>query len=235
ASFDRRVDLWDTTTGEFVHTLPHPGGLVFGVAFSRDDLLATVGEDKIVRVWDATGRELLGLRGHNAMCSCVAFSPDGQRVASAGSDGTIPIWDATPLQGDERQESASFEQHDNEVWSVALNPVGPEIASAGWSMPTLVWDAETRRERARFDGHGVLTFCVAWHPDGRRIASAGFADGQFTVKVWDRSTEEVFPLEDDSRLEVFAAAFSADGRYLVTGRRDGKVQVWDWQAKNGQP
>ena len=35
ASFGRRVDVWDTTTGEQLHTLWH-SGLVLGVAFSPD-------------------------------------------------------------------------------------------------------------------------------------------------------------------------------------------------------
>jgi WD40 repeat protein/serine/threonine protein kinase len=233
ASFERRVDVWDTTTGRHIHAIPHPGSLVLGVVFKRDGLLASVGEDKVVHVWDATGRELLGLRGHAATCGCVAVSPDGQRLASAGSDGTIPIWDATPLLGGERQELASFEEHTDEVWSVALNPVGPEIVSAGAGMPALVWDAQTKRVRDRFSGHGVITFCVAWNPDGRRIASAGSGDGQFTLKVWDATTgAEVFTLPP-SRLEFFAAAFGPDGRFLVTGTRDGAVQVWD--ANDGRP
>jgi WD40 repeat protein len=233
ASIERRVDVWDATTGRHIRALAYPGAVVLGVAFSRDGLLASVGEDKVVHVWDATGRELLGLRGHAATCGCVAFSPDGLRVASAGSDGTIPVWDATPLRGGERQELASFEEHGNEVWSVALNPVGPEIVSAGWSMPALVWNPQTRRERARFSGHGVVTFCVAWHPDGRRIASAGSGDGQYSLKVWDATTgAEVFTLPP-GRLEFFAAAFSPDGRFLVTGTRDGAVHVWD--ANDGRP
>ena len=54
ASFERRVDVWDTTTGRLLHELPHPGAVVLGVAFSRAGLLASVGEDKVERVFRQT-------------------------------------------------------------------------------------------------------------------------------------------------------------------------------------
>ena len=236
ASYDRRVDVWNTKTGEHLRSIPHTGRrAVLCVAFGGPNgrLLATSGEDKTVHVREAaTGRELLGLRGHTGVVTCLAFSPDGQRLVSAGKDGTIRVWDATPLREDERQEARTFSHHTNEIWSLAVRPRdGRMVVSGGFGTPATVWDPQTGDVIAEIPGQKNVVFCVAWAPNGQRIASAGGEGRRFTVKVFNPQdrTEE---FERVTESEFMAVAFHPKSGHLVTGQQDGTIRVWD--ARTGR-
>lgn len=97
ASRDGTVELWDTANGRLRKVLTTDDYLdgVNAVAFSPDSkLLASAGDDHMVRLWDPSGTTPpLARVGHTDNVLTLAFAPDGRTLASGSSDQTIRIWD----------------------------------------------------------------------------------------------------------------------------------------------
>jgi WD40 repeat protein len=87
------VKVWNVASGQIARDLQGHNGNVFGTAFSTNGtLLASSGDDGMVRLWDIeTGRELRSLR-HGGEGLAVAFSPDGTLLASGSYDHQVYVW-----------------------------------------------------------------------------------------------------------------------------------------------
>jgi WD40 repeat protein len=98
ASWDGTARIWEVPSGQPRHELALHRGKLWTAAFDPSGkLLATAGDDLVIRLWDPiTGQELHDpLTGHTRSVWSLAFSPDGTTLATGSDDGTTRLWSLT--------------------------------------------------------------------------------------------------------------------------------------------
>jgi WD40 repeat protein/serine/threonine protein kinase len=134
--------LCDARNGRQRAVLSGHGGLILGAAFSPDgQRLATVGQDRLVRVWNVENAQLYAtFRGHKADVRGVVFSSDGQLLVTAGHDNLIKVW-----QLKTRAEMLTLRGHKSPINWVAFTPDGRTLISAADDGLRL-WNVATWRQ-----------------------------------------------------------------------------------------
>ncbi|CAN5280047.1 hypothetical protein BH23VER1_BH23VER1_00620 [soil metagenome] len=172
-----------------------PGGMV----------VASVADDMVCRLWDATSGTLLHeLRGHDAetphhypsMLFACAFDPSGSRLATVDKPGNIVLW------------------------SVADGSRIGALEAPGM----YTWDPKARRHSIG----GIRS--VAFSPDGHLIAVGGMGEVGNIDHLGGKARIEIFDIASGERLAelesntfnglVESLAFTPDARYLVAGGGD---------------
>lgn len=237
-SADAAVRLWDARTGELQRVLKGHADAVEAVAVSGDGkFVASGSRDRTVRLWEvATGALVRTLTGADGSINTVAFSPDAMLVAGGSGqsvvDGAVRLWDARTGALVRTLTGQSLSR----VCAVAFSPDGKRIAT-GSGLPTAgevrLWDAQTGDLQMKEFTKGVRA--LAFSADGRLLASgSGTVSAQGTptgdeVRVWNAQTgalQQTLSVPSESG-GVFALAFLADGRTLVSGSRDGRIRLWN--------
>ncbi|WP_418904166.1 caspase family protein [Moorena producens] len=220
-SDDNTVRLWDTETGQALHTFIGHTSSVTAIAFSPDGKQILSGSnDHTVRLWDTeTGQALHTLEGHIDGVSAIAFSPDGKQILSGSKDNTMRLWDTETgllihtLQG-----------HTSSVTVIAFSPDGKQILSGSWDRNMRLWDTETGLPLHPLEGYRDSVTDIAFSPDGKQILS-GSNDGP--VRLRDTESGQLIHTLEGHMDGVSAIAFSRDGKQILSGYGDKTVRLWD--------
>lgn len=178
------VNLWDTDSGDIIHTLSGQSGRVASVAFHPTrPILASGADDGTVSLWDTTeGRLLRTFRGPRGEVAAVAFDPAGRMLARGGNDGTLILWDLT-----DGQLPRLLEKHRSPVASVGFEPTGRLLAIGSDDNTVKLWDVPDRKLRRVLEGHRGSVVALTFHQHCPLFATIGRDD---TVQIWSSETWE---------------------------------------------
>ncbi len=221
--------------------------VIWDVSFSpENDLIASGGVDKTIKLWTSDGKLLRTLRSHQDSITSLQFSPDGTRLASSSHDKTIKIWKLNPVQNHRRgtanlwllthhQEEKTnpiipltLKGHRGSVYSIAFSPSGTMIASASEDKTVKFWNLQGKLLNT-LEYQTPLNW-VRFSPDSQLIA---VATDPGIVQISTLNGKPVSELVH-SRCEecrVYGVSFSPNGEMIATAGGDRTVKLW---TRNGR-
>jgi len=228
ASQDGTARIWEVETGRQVALLAGHTREVSDATFSSDGaLVVTASGDNTARVWAVTEGERLALLPR---ATGGAFSPDGRWLVTGGRTGAV--WE----MGTWRRVGVL----PGPCISATLSPQAARVITAAEEYNSAqLWEVGTwKRVRAlRREGEDV----VPWHGSRRMepLTPATYSpDGTLAVipaagraaRVWETRTGKlVYELHGNPN-NVRSAAFSPDGRFVVTVSDEAHVwEVGTWK------
>ena len=197
-----------------------------------------------LKLWDISNNRIrANLRGHGYPSKwwdlTLAFSPDEKMLAVTSSKhqiGIIHLWDiANPsksflnriFNSKTIRPRWTLKGNPSEVDALTFSPNGKILASCGDSAEINLWDTETGKLLFTFTGNQRGNRALTFSPDEKILASASY----YAIYLWDLTTRQQLAKRKTKEI-VNVLQFSADGKTLVVGKWDGKIQLLD--AHTGQ-
>lgn len=221
ATSEHGLKLFDLNTQQRLHNWQQEeGGIaqITSVALSADNLVAVAASRETLATWDTQTGAVLGYwRMDESSIRDIAVSNRGQSIVIARADGVVLVFE--PDSG----RRLEFFGHSERVNSVDISPNGRYVISGGDDHQTLVWRSADAQILHQFSAEGRVNR-VRFNPDGSTALSASAQ----TANIWHLTRGElVSQLHHRNRHKSFlSAAFSADGRFLVTGSPSRHLEVW---------
>ncbi|MBA4385780.1 MAG: hypothetical protein C0410_13670 [Anaerolinea sp.] len=212
------LELRDAVTGNLIWANDKDFSMIGSVAFSPDGklIVLSTSQQTAVIVDASDGKQINVLSGHRDGLRDAIFSPDSKNVLTLGdgSDRTVRLWDV---------------ETGKQIYSISPGAGSPSLiffpdGKTFFANDNVYNTSDGSRNRESGVGGGT----IAISPDGKTFVS-GLSSTASLRSVSNGSTIREFAGHTDS---VVTAAFSGDGKWLITGSMDNTARVWDVATGN---
>lgn len=249
-SADFSAKVWDTHTGEALHTLQH-NHIVRAVAFPNQphpQILATGGMEKKLRIFDLSRSSSasssptnpydssssatppsyeIGPGVHGGTIKSIVWGPDRNILITAAEDKKIRWWDLRT-----RSTIGEFAV-EGVVGTCELDNTAGEGSGVGGGVLSVaagnsVYFFDSMRPAALIKS--VKTpyeiASVALHGAQRKFVTGGSSQNDTWVRVWDFDEEKELEMGKGHHGPIWSVSFSPDGKLYATGSEDGTIKLW---------
>ncbi len=210
ASVDRggNIILWDRQTGKDVHRARASNNETTRVRFRpHGNLLATAGQDTLVRLWDSESLELVDtLSKHQRTINGLAWSPDGKLLVTGDREGFVYIWDV-----DKRICLIELPEQSDTVRCIEWSPDGKHLAVAIKNIGVQLWETQGWSKISEFSNakdYGALA--IAFSHDSQYMVYGGYKRTLSFIDMNSLSIEQemgtphdIYSIQFGRNLEVF--------------------------------
>lgn len=216
-------------------------GWIRAIALSPDQrLLASAGNDQLIKLWSIEPRALIGTFGRrtNELVG-VEFTHDGNHIVAGYEDGCIRFWSIA-----ENRLVKTCQAHDGPITSMALTRRG--VATSSGFDVIKIWDVTTFELLNTIDNPGtyfINKLAAAHDADILSFACWSEVDSLRTghVIIWDVGAERPMSIPDEwddvpivtcgRWWNIDAMAITPDSTVLATAVNQ-QIQIWD--TRSGQ-
>jgi len=185
-------------------------------------LLATGGDDKTVKIWDADKQNLLfQLTDFSSYITALAFHPNQQILACGDYDGNLGLYNV-----DTQAKLHSVPAHEEEIKSISFSFDGSELISGSRDGLVKIWDTQNLTMKKTLDDANQSVISVIYSPDGNKLL-VGLEDG--TIKLFDPFKHTLIKSIDSKTAFLTFMAISPDGQTLATCGIYKEIQLWNTQ------
>ncbi|KAJ6107889.1 Serine-threonine kinase receptor-associated protein, partial [Penicillium sp. IBT 18751x] len=249
AAADFSAKVWDTYSGECLHTLQH-AHIVRAIAFpmqANPQILATGGAEKKLRIFDLsrgggssngsspplppTGGEQgpeptsyeIGPGVHGGTIKSIVWNQDYNIVTTAAEDRKIRWWDL-------RSRHPVFEYGVEgtigscELNSLAVRPNDPGILTVAAGKSVYLFDGTQPGRLLKKADFGYEVASAAVNSESGRLVTGSANDTW--ARVYDLHTNEELEVQKGHHGPIWSVSFSPDGKLYATGSEDGTIKLW---------